>query len=184
MELKKGMVVITQGDPSSIVSRLIRWATGSWWTHGFVVISDTEGMEAKFPRVCRLSLKERFAELEAGGRDYAVMDLPNITDEQREQVVLAALKLEGRLYDIWNCLYYGIFKMWVEGSHRFVCSRLMSAVFYDSLDVKIFDGAIDRMPSSLWYRLPNLSDGYCTPDEVLRYSILTELMRTNRLIKH
>lgn len=183
MQLKPGMVVVTQGNPKKLIPRLIHWATGSWWTHGFVVVNETEGIEAKIPRVARLNIQERLRELEEDGRDYVVLDLSGITDEERLKVAKAAESFEGRLYDIWNCVYYAIFKMWVEGGKRLVCSRHMAASFYDGMDYRIFKNAASKLPTSLLYRLDNLDDGYCTPDEVLLYSDLTEVWRRSNFTK-
>lgn len=183
MKLKPGQVVITQGKPNSIISQLIRFFTGSWWTHGFVVLNETEGIEAKIPRVTRLNIEERLRKLDDQGRDYVVLDLPGITDEERLLVAQAAAEFEGRLYDIWNILYYALFKVWVEGGKRLVCSRLMAAAFYDGIANRIFWGAENKLPPTELYRLDNLYDGYCTPDEVLRYSLLTEVWRSSNLIK-
>jgi hypothetical protein len=177
MDFKPAMVVVTQGDPNSVVSRAIRLVTGSWWTHGFVVISATEAIEAKFPRVVVLNIQERLAELDRENRDYQVMDLPDITDEDRAKVAKAAMDFNHRMYDIWNCVYYMVFKVWVEGGKRLVCSRLMTAAFYDGLFHKVFRHVYRKLPNGLKHRARNLEDGYCTPDEFLRYSDLEVIFR-------
>jgi hypothetical protein len=177
MDFKPGMVIVTQGDPKSWVSRAIRFATGSWWTHGFVVLTPTEGLEAKIPRVATLNIQERIAELEAGDRDYIVMDLPGITDAERQQVVTAAMSFNHRMYDIWNCVYYTVFKVWAEGGRRLICSRLMSASFFDGLALNVFEHVHDKLPDALQYRESNLIDGYCSPDEFFRYSDLEVVYR-------
>jgi hypothetical protein len=177
MDIKPGMVFITQGDTKSIVSWVIRLATGSWWTHGFVALTETEAIEATFPRVQHLNIAERLAELKKDGRDVVIMDLPGITDEQRTKVAAAAESFNHRLYDIWNCLYFVLFNVWWEGGKRLVCSRLMAASFLDGIGVRIFDHAEKKLPESLQHTLQNLEDGYCTPDEVLRYSDLEIIER-------
>lgn len=173
MEWKAGQVVITQGDPKSIVSKLIRWVTGSWWTHGFVTISTTEAVEAVVPRVKKLNIQDRMKELEAGGRDYLVMEMDGLTDEQREKIAQSALSFLGRLYDLLGCVFYVLFKSWYEGTKRVICSRLMSASYFDGIQHNIFNNVATRLPVTLEYRTRNLEDGYCTPDEVFRYSDLT-----------
>src|SRR4051812_7367502 len=112
---RPGSIVITQGDPKSLISWVIRLATGSWWTHGFVCVSDELAVEAVIPLVTTMNISERIAELEREGRDYVIMDLPGITDEDRKKVADAALTFVGSMYDIWNCLYYVLFRSWKEG---------------------------------------------------------------------
>jgi hypothetical protein len=177
LQIKPGMIVVTQGDPKSIISWGIRLATGSWWTHGFVCVSETEGIEAVPPRVRKLDIAERLAELTKHGQDYVILDLPGITDDQRVEVAKEVESYVGRMYDIWGCVYFLLFKSWVEGTKRVVCSRIMTACFYDAMGLRIFENAKTKLPASLQYRLENLLDGYCTPDEVLRYSELQEVNR-------
>lgn len=177
VQFKAGHIVITQGDPKSIVSKGIKWVTGSWWTHGFICISETEAVESFMPRVRKINIAERLAELERGGRDYVVMDLPDITEYGRQEVARAAEADVGKLYDIWNMLYFIIFGVWVENGKRLFCSLQMAKVFYNALDVRIFANAFLKLPESRYHRLDNLYDGYATPDEVLRYSDLVEIHR-------
>jgi hypothetical protein len=178
MDWKKGMVVITQGNKHSWVSRMIKFASKSWYTHGFVVTGDNEAVEAKFPHVTKLNIDERIRELEQDGRDYIVLDYPGITSEEREQVAQQALTYVGRLYDIWNAVLYLFIQVWWQGTHRLVCSGLMAKSFMDGIHKPFFN--MNTIPSSYnKYRRENLEKGFCTPDEVLRNSILTEIYRTH-----
>lgn len=185
MPFKTAQVIITQGDPKSKVSKIIRYFTGSWWTHDFLVLDAEYAIEATFPRVTVIKIADRLKELADEHRDYVVMELPGITEAQRTEVAAAAYKFQGRWYDLLNCVYYGFFGFWAEdGQRQMVCSRLITAAFYDGLKVKLFENVTEKLPVRLKYRAKNLQDGYCTPDEILRYSQLVEVFRTKYTIYH
>jgi hypothetical protein len=177
VDIRPGMVVITQGNKRSINSWAVRLATGSWWTHGFVTISATEAIDAKVPRTIKIDVAERFALLDKQKRDYIIMEYPGLTDEQREQLADVTRTYEGMLYDIWNALWFLLFNMWIEGGRRLVCSFLMARPFR-AIGKGIFTiKSLGRLPATLRHRIPNLRDDACTPDEVLRYSELVEVYR-------
>jgi hypothetical protein len=176
MQFKPGMIVITQGTPQSLASRIVHWATKSWWTHGFVVINETDAIEVLIPKVRKLNIQERLAELEREHRDYIVMDLPGITDEERQKVAEAATSFLGWDYDVWNCLYFGIKKMWLGSRRGMFCSRHWTASFFKGLGKSILDKT--KLPDSLKHRCKNFDEGFCTPDEVFRYGVFEVVYRT------
>lgn len=177
MRLQPGMVIITQGNPRSLISNLIKRATGSWWTHCFIIVSETESIEAWFPRTRRFNTQERLDLLKREKRDHVVMDLPGITDEDRVKVVEKAETYIGTLYNVWNALFFLIFKTWVEKGRRVFCSQLIATSYLKALRRNLFSNIEENIPESLKDRVSNLHDGYCTPVELYRYSDLKECER-------
>lgn len=170
MQFKPGMALITEGNKKSIISWIIRLGTGSWWTHANLIISDTELIESTYPRVRHYDLQKRIKELRNGGRDFVIMDLPGLTDEERKKIVEAAETFVGRKYAVENALWYGIFRVWKEGRRRMFCSRLVAKAVFKGIGKRIFGDFRVTLPEKLYYRIDNLEDGYCTPDELLLYS--------------
>lgn len=166
-----GQLVITEGNRKSWISRAVAWATGSWWTHAFIVVGPDRAIEATFPRVRQFSLKERLAQLEAEDRAYLVFDL-DLTGSQRTAVIEAAESFIGKWYDFGQLLYYKIRGQFVkDGIGKVVCSRLYTGVF-QKVGINLFPkDHLDEVLPSWFVRRDNLEDGYVTPTDFF-YSIL------------
>ncbi len=161
-----GTIIITRGRKFDPVSTAIRLFSGSWWTHAFIIINETEAIEAWFPRVRKFNYSNRLVQLRKEGRYIKVLELPDLSDIERYTVVHNAVSYIGRLYDIWNLLYYVIFKSWFESGTRMVCSSLIARA-YTNAGRPIFN----ELPSTMPHRLrDNLQDDYCTPEDILQYS--------------
>lgn len=128
--LKPGMVIVTEGDHTSIVSWGVRLFTGSWWTHAFMVLEGDQGIEAYVPRVRYLSISERLDKLKQTGRKVVVLDYPGITDIQRQGIVEQARQYVGRKYDYLQIVVYALTGRFVDdGPLRTVCSRFLENVY-------------------------------------------------------
>lgn len=163
-------VVITEGPPRDLVSWAIRQATGSAYTHAFLVLGE-HLVEAWFPR-CRIyPLERRLEELELAGRDFTVLDLPGITAGERIRVARKAVSYVGRLYDVPAVLGYlckGRFLQ--DGGSALFCSRLVTAAFYSGIGRPLFSPRHLRrhLPGGESHpRYPDLLAGYATPHELL-----------------
>jgi uncharacterized protein YycO len=172
MQFKRGQIVITEGNGKSIISRGIRIFSGSWWTHGFVVINEIEFVEASFPRVKVGKIGDRLNELERQGRAFVVLDYPGLSEEERDKVAAAASSYVGRVYDYGNFITYILFKLWYQGTKRLVCSSLMARAFETGLGIRIFDNLRLKLPKESHARVGNLKRGFCTPQDILNYSNL------------
>jgi hypothetical protein len=177
MQLKKGMVIVTQGNPYRIFSNLIKYCTGSWWTHCFLVISETESLEAWVPRARVITTEERLNQLKKEDRDFVIMDLPDISDEERELVVTESKSFIGVWYNIWNAIFFFFFRTWAEKGNRVFCSQLIAKAYKNAIDKNIFSNLDENLPMALEDRYSNLHDGYCTPVELFRYSDFKEVYR-------
>lgn len=159
-----GQIVITEGGRKDIVSRMVAWATGSWFTHCFIVTGEDEIVEAYVPRVRKRSLIERLRELKKEDRAYYVLEVPKITLSDRCQLSKMAHSYVGRFYDLGQALLFGIARKFInDGTGTVVCSRAITGIIKDALGVDIFEGKID--PSSA--RAKDLMQGECTPADLL-----------------
>lgn len=178
MELKKGMVVLTTGNRHSLVSRLVAWSTGSWWTHAFLVTSEHLAVEAHNPRVRSMNIAERLQVLADNDQKYAVLDLPGITDEQRTLVAEKAVEYVGRSYGNIRSIVFGIARVFWPIKHReLICSDLITRAFEEGLGIRLFD-LEKNILTKQYYRSHNLEAGMATPAEILQFSKL-EILYTN-----
>jgi hypothetical protein len=195
MAFRPGQVFIEQGNPQLCSHRLIQKFTGSWYVHGYVAISETVGVEASIPRlpswqemlhgyfntgrVVMFDIADRLAWVKSYDGQTVVLDLPGITDDQRHKVAETALSYVGWKYDLISVLLYPLLGFWPKLKRKeLFCSELMARMFRDGLGQRIFtEESLDKVPTSQYYRLKNLRDGLCTPDEVMRYSELVEVDR-------
>lgn len=175
MELQNAMVVLTASD-GGILARLIHYCTGSWWTHCFIVTGPDEGVEAYFPRVRRLSVSKRLAELDAEGRGWMVLDRPRMSPVTRESIAAKARQYVGRLYDPLQSVIFLLVRHFVgDGPKRMVCSRLISAAYDEGgridifRDVSRYAGPTSHLSAA---RIAGLRKGYCTPADLCDFSIL------------
>src|SRR5688500_11624470 len=100
-----GQFVITEGG-NSLISKLIAWHTGSWWTHAFIIVGKDEAVEATIPRVKKFDLHKRIKELEENDRAYVILDLPNITLQKRWKISAIAKSYVGKFYDVGQLLLF------------------------------------------------------------------------------
>jgi hypothetical protein len=172
--LKPGMVVVTSGSRHSLISKAIAWATGSWWTHAFIVTGTTTAVEAFNPRVREIEIGERMIELEKNGQSYIVLDLPNITDEQREKVAAVAKSFIGRSYNNLQTILFGLFRVfWKARASEPFCSTLVTKVFQSALNLHIFtERSGNELIARFYYRWHNLVEGLVTPVELVQFSAL------------
>lgn len=170
--MKVGQVVVTEGRATSPYSNLIAWATGSWWTHTFMVTGPDELTEARFPRVRTFKLSERIKQLHREDRAYYVLDRPGITVAERCRLVRTMRGYVGRYYDIGQVLLYAVLRRFVQdGSGTMVCSRAISAAFQDALGLQLFGDLSKVDPGST--RIEDLAKGECTPADLLKSSELS-----------
>lgn len=142
---KTGQIVVTEGNRSSWISRVIAWKTRSWWTHAFVVTSKTTGVEAVVPRVRKFNLAERMKQLDQEDRAYAVLEIPYHTLQRGFRIAGTAKTYVGRFYDIGQ-LYATTGRFWADGSGTVVCSRAVSGILHDSIKHTLFtDECLDTV---------------------------------------
>lgn len=187
MEIRPAMVFIQQGNPKDITHKLVHIADGSWWVHGFIAVTPTLAVEATLPILTDLdsgtvqivNIQERLDIIKAYGGSVVVMDLPNITDVERQHVADAALSFVGWKYGWLNCIFFFVFRMWLRTTRKELnCSFLMARAFRDGIQRNIFtNNTLTKLPRRDWYRRRDLCDGLCTPGEVFRYSELQEIYR-------
>jgi len=172
--LKPGMVVITSGNRHSLVSKAIAWATGSWWTHAFIVTGLNSAVEAFNPEVREIVVSERLKELEKNGQNYVVLDLPDISDVDREKVAASAKAFVGRSYNNLQTALFGLFRVfWNFKASEPFCSTLVTKVFLSALNLHIFaDQPDNELLARFYYRWHNLQEGLVTPAELLQFSAL------------
>lgn len=181
-DLKPGMVVYTEGERWSPWSALIRWATKSRYTHCFIVTGDDQAVEAYFPRVRTLKVSDRLAELERQGRHAVLADyqgrqfsLPFFEDAARRAVADSALRFVGRYYDVLQAALYFVLGAFVnDGPKRLVCSRVVTAAYYDALDISLFSD-IEEIGADMGLapaRIAQLQKGWATPNDLMVFSTL------------
>jgi hypothetical protein len=169
---KLAQVVVTEADPRSWFSRLVRRVTGSPWTHAFIVTGEDELTEAWFPRVRRFSVAERMAELAEHSRRHVVLELPEITDEERGAVAAKARSYAGRNYDVGQVLLYYLFRrFWKDGEGTLICSRVVTAAHFSGLGTargNLFPPEhLENLSEEMRHRVDNLREGYATPVDLL-----------------
>lgn len=177
--LKAGMVVVSEGNKKKFLSRMVMWLTGSIYSHAFIMVDSRLAVEARFPGVLQFwkpavrefYAYERLEEIEAQGRRYVVMDMPCLTEDDRENISEQARGYIGRRYDVLQALLYAVFKEFIlDGPKRLECSRLITASYWEGATIPLFT------PSSVpetYRRRENLFSGYATPGELVEYSRLT-----------
>ncbi len=170
-----GRVVVTEGG-SGLVSRAVRNATQSPWTHAFVITGEDELTEAWFPRVRSMPLGKRMYALAQEGRRHIALELPDLTAEDRQLVAAKARSYVGRRYDVAQVLlYYALRRFWRDGDGTLVCSRLVTASYRAALGPERGDlfppEFLAALPPELQGRRDNLINGYATPVDLL-YSCL------------
>lgn len=172
-----GDVVVTEGNPGSLFSRAVMWATGSHFSHCFLVTGEDELTEATWPRVRTYSLSQRLAELAEEGRGWVSLRLP-LTDGA--QVARIATTFVGRQYDLLQILLFAVFRGFVlDGPLRLVCSRFVTAVYMDELTRDLFPLATVVSKAGRGNRrIPQLRIGYAAPHELVRYSAFEETGRS------
>lgn len=165
MKLKTGQVVVTEGD-RSLLSRLIKYATDSVYTHAFVVCEDDQLAEAWFPKVRAASVEDRIAKLRAEGRAYVVLDYPKLTEVQRQIIADKANSYIGRSYAVWSVVKYFFTHRFDRSKEAPFCSRLATAAYLEA-GVNIYDDASLRKHFPHGYvRMPDLRAGYPSPKEL------------------
>lgn len=186
-----GSVVITEGDRGSIVSKLIAYFMKSWWTHSFLVIGPNKGVEADFPQVKTFLLCDRFRELHKQERSWVALERPGMTLAQKAKLVRKARSYVGRFYDvgqllIWAANYSWSWLRWKiahrgkpsgqfyrDGEGTLVCSRLVTASYWSGLGVALFpEEVLDANYAPDHPRLGNLRNGYATPPDFLRSTLV------------
>lgn len=171
MSFLPGQIVITEGNRKSLPSKLVAWATGSWWTHAFVVSGVNLAVEATFPRVRQFKLSERLEQLEREDRAYVVFDMP-MASSLRWKLAGWARGFVGKWYDVGQLFYYKIRGQFVkDGIGTLVCSRVGTAI-YSKAGINLFprEHLREVLPPG-FARVDNLEDGYVQPADYF-YSVL------------
>lgn len=182
MELKPGMIVVERRRKRTRIGTLVKWATGSEWTHCWMVTVPHLGIgvEADLPRIRRMHPQQRIAQILADGGQVKVLDRPTWTAAERAAIVATCDSYVGRLYDIVQCLYYLLFGKFVnDGTRRMVCSRTMTASVMEGARQMIFDPAtLVAKGVTMGSKLFNdLLLGWATPRDIALYSNLTDVTR-------
>lgn len=167
-QLRLAQVVVTEGTRGSLLSEGIAYCTGSWATHAFISGWGVSAVEAWFPKVRRINVVERLAQLHEQGRAYAILDLPSLTIKQRMDAVARAESYVGRYYDIGQAALFALTgKFWHDGPGTLVCSRLITAAYYAGAKEDLFDDATLAAKYSVTFpRLGNLQHGYAVPADL------------------
>jgi uncharacterized protein YycO len=184
MATKAAQVVVTEGSHKSLISLAIRWATGSWWTHAFLVVGLEQGIEAKLPRVAPVDVQERLAELRREDRAYAILDLPSLSSPQRLAIVQQANSYIGRFYDLGQDILFALTgQFWNDGTGTLVCSRLITAAYADGAHQDLFDEAtLAQQFVPTHSRLDNLRSGFAIPSDLLQSRLeVVEFVPSSRI---
>jgi len=170
--LRKGQVVVTEGSRSklSLFSRAIARATRSWATHTWVVTGEDELVEAWFPQVRATSLSKRLKQLDRQDRAVVILDLPRLDETQRNKVAEKAGSYTGRLYNVLQAAWYGIFRDFLNDRHMksLICSRLVTAAYFSGIGVNLFPDRIIEKHFKNSTRVGSLRRGYVTPADLLQ----------------
>ena len=163
-----GQVVVTEGSRGSAISKTVAWATGSWFTHAFLVTGPDEAAEAWFPRVRTFNLTERMKELREENRAYAVLELSGMSAEERQGLVsLSKRTFLGRFYDVGQAILYGLFRRFVsDGPGTLICSRYITASFHAG-GYNLFPAELVARRFASSTRKDNLTRGQVIPSDLL-----------------
>jgi hypothetical protein len=176
-----GSVIFTYGNRLGLMDKAIARFSGSWWTHVFIVVGPDEAVEAVFPRVRLFKLSDRIAELTKAQRSWTVTDMP-LTIAQKFNVVKKARSYVGRWYNLWSVLVYTVTRSFTEdGEHFLTCTRLITASYLAAGVDLLPQDVIECEPNSSYSNFNTLEDGYATPDELMRYSLLNPVVRRRGL---
>lgn len=165
---KLGQVIVTEGNRNSLISKTTAWATGSWFTHVFVVTGADTAVEAFVPRVREFKLSDRMRELRQEKRAYAVLD-HSLTLRERCRLVDVANASIGKFYDVGQALIYGTWRrFYKDGPGTLICSRLITHI-YSEIGIDLMDDewvAQHFDPASR--SVEDLKRGMVTPADLLK----------------
>ena len=135
-----------------------------------LVLNATTAIESRFPRVRIFDLSSALAEWRAQDRAYAVLDLPDQSDETRQQIVACARTYLGRWYDVPQMVLFLLTaRFWNEGVHRLVCSRLVAESYIAGGHETLFpEDLLAKRYALDDPRLDNLRMGEVAPVDFLR----------------
>lgn len=169
MEYRTAQVILTECNWLNPLSRLISASEGSPITHSFIVTGQNLAVEASWPRVHKFSLSDHLSHMTEHDQAYVVLDIPELTDDDRRKVAAKAESYIGRWYDIGQALLYALtHKFWNDGTGTLLCSRLVTAAFYSGLDLSLFPEVVLTAQFADSPKLDNLRSGYATPADLLR----------------
>lgn len=162
-------VIVTEGERGSCISEAIAAFTDSWATHAFLVTLGGQAVEATFPRVAPLDYAARLQLLEAQDRAYAVLDLPNITADERRAIANKVTSYIGRWYDLGQLLLFAATgRFWGDGTGTLDCSRLITGAYAEGANVNLFsEEVLEKYKTQLGDRIGNLRHGFPLPAELL-----------------
>lgn len=168
--LKMGQVVIQEVDRTNWLSRTVASCTHSQVTHAWIATRRGYGVEAWFPQVRIIPVKERLAELRAKDRAFAILDLPSIGQVERAAIVDKAESYIGRWYDVGQILLFLLTgEFWDDGAGTLICSRLVTASYFSGAQENLFPDALLATEFPVTFpRLDNLRAGYVVPSDLLR----------------
>lgn len=130
-----------------IGSRIIRWMTGSVWSHAALIADDGRAIEAVWPRV-RMTTPAKIANSHTA---YTFVDIYC----QNEQLALDhAFDQIGRPYDITALFGWLTGRDWQEEDSWF-CSELVAWAFAQGGSPLFREGTLSRVtPQHLWMLRP------------------------------
>lgn len=154
------------------MGRFLRTVIGSPWTHAFIVTGTDELVESMpFSGVKIGSLIQRMAELKKEKRRYFVLDSHLTTRNQKLAIAEKAKSYVGLGYNVLSALYWFLFGYFFYDSHkRMICSRIITAAYQDGAQIDLFSPA--KLKKLEPIHREDLENGYATPEDLLRRSIL------------
>lgn len=167
MALRLGQVLVVEGG-SGWESRGVMAATKQRATHSVLITGADRGVEAWFPRVREVpDVAARLVEYRDQKRAYAILDLPTLTLARRLQIAKNGLSYVGRFYDIGQVVLFALTgRFWSDGAGTLVCSRLVTAAYFDARE-NLFDAdTLTALPPG-FPRRANLAQGWVTPGDLL-----------------
>jgi hypothetical protein len=143
-------------------------ATHQRASHSILVTGADSGVEAWFPRVREVpNLSDRLATFRDQKRAYALLDLPTLTVARRLQIARNGLSYVGRFYDIGQVVLFALTgRFWSDGAGTLVCSRLVTAAYFDARE-NLFDAEVLGALPPDFPRCANLAQGWVTPGDLL-----------------
>lgn len=160
--------IVIEGPSPSFWNWVVRSVLKKDWPHVWLLCGARLGVEAaKGKGVVQFDAFERFKQLEEG-RAFLVLDTLYLTDEERLKIKDAALAAVGRPYDIWNAIFYGLFRsFWNDGPAKLICSRLVTASYWDGIGLNVFKNRPDRSSA----KGKGLQKGWCAPHDFIDDSL-------------
>lgn len=133
-KMKCGEIIGTHG--TGLLSEAIEWYTHSKYSHIRVAVSDTEFIEATWPKVRKGNISE-LKEYKAG-EIIIKTPIDPLTQEEQTRLILFLTKKIGKRYD-WQGLISFLVRKNVQNKNWYFCNELVEEA-YISIDRKLVGG--------------------------------------------